>query len=281
MNGMEPSVVGDGPIRVLALHGWFGSAAAWASFADLVDTEQFSYAFMDCRGYGTRKHELGSFSMDEIAHDAIQAADALGWEHFDLMGHSMGGKAIQRVLLKVPERVGRLVAITPVPACGVSFDASTRALFESAAANPEARQGIIAHSVGGRLSASWVRRMARHSLENSTEKAFAGYLRAWADDDFADETLHHPATIKVIVGRHDPSITEALMRSTYLASYPQADLEIMENAGHYPMDEIPVALVTSVERFLRQVHTLQDLQKRGNHHEFGRQADPQHPHPAL
>ncbi|MCW2538177.1 MAG: alpha/beta hydrolase fold protein, partial [Modestobacter sp.] len=34
----------------MALHGWFGSATGWGPFADLVDGDRYSYAFLDYRG---------------------------------------------------------------------------------------------------------------------------------------------------------------------------------------------------------------------------------------
>jgi len=40
------------------------------------------------------------------------------------------------------------------------------------------------------------------------------------------------------------------MKATYLAWYPNATMEVMDNAGHYPMHETPVALATAIERFL-------------------------------
>jgi len=43
-------VVGTGPVRVLALHGWFGSARAWRPLADLLDPAHFSIAYLDYRG---------------------------------------------------------------------------------------------------------------------------------------------------------------------------------------------------------------------------------------
>jgi len=43
-----------------------------------------------------------------------------------------------------------------------------------------------------------------------------------------------------------------VMKATFLAWYPNAELEVMQNAGHYPMDETPVALATSIENFLRK-----------------------------
>ena len=53
----KPLVVGQGPVRVIALHGWFGSSGAWDGFASVVDKRSFTYVFPDYRGYGARKHE--------------------------------------------------------------------------------------------------------------------------------------------------------------------------------------------------------------------------------
>jgi pimeloyl-ACP methyl ester carboxylesterase len=55
----------------------------------------------------------------------------------------------------------------------------------------------------------------------------------------------------VIVGENDPALGEAAMKGTFMEWYPNAELEVFGNAGHYPMFETPVALATSVERFLR------------------------------
>jgi len=59
--------------------------------------------------------------------------------------------------------------------------------------------------------------------------------------------LPHP--VHVIVGAHDKTIGVDAMKATYLAWYPNATMEVMDNAGHYPMHETPVALATAIERF--------------------------------
>lgn len=242
--------IGHGPHRVLGLHGWFGSARGWGPLVNVLDRERFTYVFMDYRGYGGSKTTPGKYTIDEIATDAIALADSLRWDRFSLLGHSMGGKAIQRVLVEAPARVNKLVAVTPVPAAAVPFDDAGWGLFTSAAKSADARRGIIGFSTGNRLSATWVNAMARHSLENSTEEAFAAYLPAWAKSDFSARVQGLTTPVKVIVGEHDPAITADIMRATFLVNYPNAMLEVMTNAGHYPMDETPVALATGIEAFL-------------------------------
>jgi pimeloyl-ACP methyl ester carboxylesterase len=244
--------LGNGAHKVLALHGWFGDETSFAPMWDALSLDQFTYVFMAYRGYGLSRQQRGEYSIEEIAADALTLADALDWRSFSLVGHSMGGMAVQRVLADAPKRVRKLVCVTPVPASGVPFDPEGWKLFEGAAQSLDNRRAIIDFSTGGRLSRAWIDRMARHSIETSTVEAFSAYLRSWAKRDFSAAIKGNPVPIKVIVGAHDQALTAEVMRATYLAWYPNAELEMMANAGHYPMNETPVALATSIEAFLRK-----------------------------
>ena len=92
--------------------------------------------------------------------------------------------------------------------------------------------------------------MVDHSLEHSTKEAFANVLEAWANADFADEVRGKELPVLVVVGEHDPALGEETVRQTWLPLFPNARLEVVANAGHYPMFEAPVNLATLVERFL-------------------------------
>jgi pimeloyl-ACP methyl ester carboxylesterase len=243
--------VGSGDHHVLAIHGWFGSARGWSSFPEFIDPSVFTYVFMDLRGYGDRKDVAGEFTVDEVAADALAVADDLGWDRFSVVGHSMGGKFAHRVLLAAPERVRALVGLNPVPAGAAPFDEQGWALFSGAADNPGNRAAIIDFTTGSKLTKTFINGVVQHSLDNSTVEAFAAYLQAWARSDFSAQAKVDTATpVKLIVGVNDPALSADVVEQTWRVFFPEAELTILPDAGHYPMFESPVSLATSIEEFL-------------------------------
>jgi pimeloyl-ACP methyl ester carboxylesterase len=242
---------GKGAHKVVVLHGWFGDQTFMAPMRDALSPGEFTYVFPAYRGYGASKAQAGAFTVEEISADVRALIDALGFDQVSLVGHSMGGKFMQRVAVDAPGRIRRMVGVTPVPAAPVPFDEQGWALFSSAATTLPARRGIIDFTTGSRLSAAWLDHMAAASWANCTQEAFAAYLLAWAKTDFHQAVMGSEIPVKVIVGQNDGAITADAMRATYLAWYKHAELETMPNAGHYPMNETPVALATSIEAFLR------------------------------
>lgn len=246
------NTVGSGQEKVLVLHGWFGDSSAFDPMVPFLDTQTFTYAFMDYRGYGKSKDLTGQYTMAEIAQDALSLADSLGWESFHLIGHSMGGMAIQRIAATAPQHVNSLIGLTPVPASGFPFDSDTAALFRGAKHEAANRQGILMHTTGNRHTPTFGKVLAQRSFEQTTPDVFDAYLTAWSETNFANEVQGLSTPFTVFVGEHDPAITEAMMRATILHWFPNASLDVLPNAGHYPMIETPVALATRIEARLQK-----------------------------
>jgi pimeloyl-ACP methyl ester carboxylesterase len=243
--------IGSGDHHVLAVHGWFGSARGWGSLPDFLDRSAYTYTFMDLRGYGDRKHVAGEFTIEEAAADAIALADELGWDRFSVIGHSMGGKVAHQVLLQAPDRVEKLIGLNPVPATAVPMDEQGWELFSGAAGNAGNRAAIIGFVTGSKLTATFINQVVQHSLDHSTVEAFAAYLLAWARSDFSGQLKPDTSTpVKVIVGVNDPAMSADVMEQTWLVFFPEAQMTILPDAGHYPMFESPVSLATSIEEFL-------------------------------
>ncbi|UQX03625.1 alpha/beta hydrolase [Streptomyces sp. RerS4] len=244
--------IGTGPVRVIVLHDWFATSANWGSVLDYLDPEGFSYAFLDYRGYGERRDVTGRHTLSEIADDVLELADQLGWDTFSLLGHSMGGKAIQQVLVRAPERIEKLIGLTPVPAAPYEMDEATRALFYGAAEDPEKRRIILDLVTGNRASRHWIDRMVGQSLAESRPDAFAGYLADWQPLDLSAAVKGSTVPVLVLVGEYDLALTAEVMRATWQAWYPNCRVHTIPGSGHYPPQETPVAFVTEVEAFLRR-----------------------------
>lgn len=243
-------LVGHGKEAVIVMPGWFGDHTVFAPMFPYLDGERFTYAFVDYRGYGKSRDTAGTFDMKELAGDALALADHHGWRRFHAIGHSMGGKAVERILADGKGRVLSAVAITPVSAAAVPMDEATKALFTGAIDSDEKRRAVIDFSCGNRLSRRWLDWMVANSRAQTTPAAFAAYLAAWSGEDFVAAVAGDPTPILVLVGEHDRDLTPEVMQQTFLSWHPRAELQVIANAGHYPMQETPVYLATVIERFM-------------------------------
>ena len=194
----------------------------------------------------------GHFTIDEIAADALALADTLDFATFSIVGHSMGAMAAEKVAVIAPGACARWYRSRLCLAAACRSTRRNVRYSERAADHVADRRTIIDRSTGGRLPASWVEWKAAYSAARSSPPAFGAYFRAWADTDFGDEIAGiHP--VKVLIGEHDPAFDAALMARTYLRRYPLATVDVLRNAGHYPMNETPLAFVAAMEAFLLAV----------------------------
>lgn len=92
----------------------------------------------------------------------------------------------------------------------------------------------------------------RHLATASTD-ALKGYFKMWLETDFSEEARRASIQTPMLVigGRQDlPGFQEEHLRSTFGSWYPNAEIEFITDAGHYPMQETPVYLATLLERFI-------------------------------
>ncbi|MEV7190333.1 alpha/beta hydrolase [Streptomyces sp. NPDC093510] len=245
------TLLGEGPHKVIAVHGWFADRSAYGPVLADLDGAAFQYAVVDLRGYGEAKDAVGAYTTSEGAADVLDLADRLGWERFSLIGHSMGATVAQRVLTAAPHRVRRLVGVSPVPANGLRLPPEQWELFADAAHAPDNRRAILDITTGGVRPRAWLDRMVRRSLAVSDAKAFRAWLDSWAGEDFHTEVDGSPVPALAVTGALDPALSADLMRRTWLSSYPHGELAELPGAGHYAMDEVPLELIRTVEDFLR------------------------------
>jgi len=243
-------LVGTGAIRIIVSHGWIADHTLFDPFIGLIDGERFTYAFLDCRGYGSRRSEAGSYTMEGVAGDVRAVADQLGWGCFHVVGHSMGGMVAQRLMIDVPDRLQSVILLAPVPASGAQLDAARRAMLQRAVAEPEVRRALITANTGGIRPPDWIDAILQLSLGSTNSDALAGYLESWSITDFSAEVRDAAIPVQLIIGDLDAGVSLSRMQETILRWHPRASLHGLPGIGHYPMREDPSALYALIEGHL-------------------------------
>jgi pimeloyl-ACP methyl ester carboxylesterase len=242
---------GEGPIRVLVLHDWFCDHSSWDATLPYLTASRFTYVFADSRGYGLSREIEGTYTLDEASSDAIGVADRLGWSRFSLVGHSMSGLIVQRMAQLAPERIERVVAVTPVAPSGMGLDQRVvESISSMALADDETRYTAVSQMWGTRLSETWTRYKLRRWRETAAPAAAAKYVELWGRGSISDaDQLLLPVLIVTCEEDAPPFRAEAL-EASMKPRYPSARLVSFKESGHYPMQETPPLLATTIESFL-------------------------------
>lgn len=241
---------GEGSEHVMVVHGWKTDQRCWDTMLSSLNPEKFTYVFVDQRGYGKSIDMEGPYTVPQVAEDMRVLADSLEWQRFHIIGHSMGGKVIQRIMADEPARIKSAIAVTPCPAAQIPFDDESWELFANAYGRMQNRENIFRYSTGDRLTDRWYQAITEQSIESSDSKAFAEYLDSWVNYDLVEDIMGNQVPVKVMVGENDPSLTLEIMKDTYGQWLPNAEIVELTNCGHYPMLEIPLRLAAEWEEFL-------------------------------
>jgi len=247
-------IVGAGKEGVIVFNDWLADCSSWKPMHPYLDTQTFTYAFTDLRGYGRSRHLCGKHNAMEAASDAFALADRLGWRRFHIIGFSMTGMVVERMVVDAPERIKSEIAVGPVSAAAVPMSEEDKAFFESTITDDDAVRELAARISQRNLSRQWLDHKLMLARTTRDHDVVLDYLKMWTEQDFSDEVKQARPRVPllVVVGEWDQeAFLEPRMQETFLAWHQNAKLVTIRNCGHCPMQEAPVYLATLVENFMR------------------------------
>lgn len=258
-----------GARRVLALHGWLDNAASFVPLAAHLDGVDL--VAPDLPGHG-RSFHLGQgadYSFAGAVNTVLDIADALGWERFSLLGHSMGAGIASLVAAGCPDRIERLVAIEALGALPEPAGRTTVRLREAVAANRKLNDKQLrvfadpAPAVRARMAANALgEASARLLVERGLRRVEGGF--SWS----SDPRLTLPTMVRMTPAQVDDLIagitcpTRVIYadppqpylpepdRSRRARLLPQGELVVLPGGHHLHMEQ-PADVAAAIGDFLR------------------------------
>lgn len=264
-----------GAPKVLALHGWLDNAASFVPLA--AHLRDIDLVAPELPGHGRSAHlpAGADYSFAGAMNTVLDIADALHWERFALLGHSMGAGIGSLLAAACPQRIERLVAIEALGALAETPERTVARLREAIAATralpgkrlrvfPDADTAIRARMQANALSEPVARLLVERGITAvHTDGQLDGY--AWSSDPrltlptlvrMTELQVHAlvagiACPTKVIYADPaQPYLPDALRR-TRAALLPRGEMIVLRGGHHLHMEE-PAAIAAAIGDFFQR-----------------------------
>jgi pimeloyl-ACP methyl ester carboxylesterase len=251
---------GEGPERVVLIHGFQASAAIWRLVQEALPTDRFTSIAINNRGAGGSEAppREEDFSVQIFAADAFELVNHLGWRDFTLVGHSLGGATAGQFAIDHPGLLKGLVLLDPsdpdgrqLPEDGPSLEdliEARMAARRAQQARGDAGDGINAAALAD-ASSEMVRAVAA-DMRNAPERRLRGSMRSMFEIRIGDQVKSLPMPVLVAGGDADELIPVSAMLATWAKYPPGTGLHFWHGVGHSPNLDAPSEVAGLLQRFI-------------------------------
>jgi pimeloyl-ACP methyl ester carboxylesterase len=241
---------------ILLLHGVGGAARQFAPQLAHFGKTGRAIAW-DMPGYG------GSVPLPVVTIDALAAAlggfiRALGLERPVLVGHSLGGMIVQRLLTEAPHVASAVVlAQTSAafggrdPAWAENFLRERLGPLDEGRSMAELAPGMVAAMVGDGADPAGIA-LAEDCLAHTPDATYRDSIQAMPGFDMREALARIAVPTLILAGSRDPNAPPAGMERM-AARIPGARFVVLEGAGHLAHLEQPGRFNAAIEAFLQEV----------------------------
>ena len=233
---------------VILVHGWSASAEMWQPLMNDLSRDHQVIA-LDCRGHGKsgKPHDPAQYGV-EMVKDVVRLMDHLGLKKAHIIGYSMGGGIVAKMLVDDPDRF-----LSAVLGANVGFrandDAWDAGLIKSLETGMPLSEAMIANRPAGTPEPpAQQREMMRQMDAMQDSKALAAQRRGNVGLQITDEPLKKNKVPALVVcgSANAPERFNETMKN-----FANARLAIIEGAGHGSVPDNP-AFLRDVREFLEQ-----------------------------
>ena len=252
---------GEGPERILFIHGFSASARIWGMVQEALPAERYTTVAINNRGAGGSDAPPNEydFSVPHFAADAFELGAQLGWKDFTLVGHSLGGVTAAQFAVDHPELLKGLVLLDPADPDGRRLSPGAPSMEEMldlmiAGRRERQARGGIGDGIGatGAGANGELMRQLAEDMRNVPERRLRGSMRSMFDIRLGERVKSLPMPVIVVGGDADVLIPVANMLATW-AKYPAGTgLHFWHGVGHSPNLECPNELAALLQQFIEK-----------------------------
>jgi pimeloyl-ACP methyl ester carboxylesterase len=249
---------GSGPALVL-IHANFGSLLSWDGWVDSLKDEHRILRF-DMTGHGlTGPDPTGDYSLERTVRLTGRFVDALGLTRFSIGGTSLGGTVAMHYAAAHPERVERLILLSPGALEGRSMQRAGRSVPRIANIleyiTPRALAAYMLRSrfgdpdrVDDRLIDQWYEMW----LREGQRAAILARLRTYSSADLARVTAGVRVPTLILWGEKNPQapVGQAEELRKMLVNAPEVKVITYPGVGHMAADEAGPIIARDVRAYL-------------------------------
>jgi pimeloyl-ACP methyl ester carboxylesterase len=230
------------------IHGFLDGAAVWDEIVAALGARAADALRVDLPGMGARAGEDGPFSLDRLAADVARQVRAQS-RPVVLVGHSMGAQIAEMVAVELQAQVQALVLLTPVPLAGTALPDEVMNGFRALGGDAQAQRALRRQLAPG-LDDAAVEKLGR--LGDAVKPAAVGELADLWNRGHAlgVRPTQYSGPVLLVRGDSDPFVTAEVIREGVSPRFPQATLQGIAGAGHWPHVQQPQALAQVLATFL-------------------------------
>lgn len=236
---------GSGPPVVL-IHANFGSLLSWDGWVDTLKDQHRVLRF-DMTGHGlTGPDPSGDYSLERTVELTGRFVDALGLDRFTLGGTSIGGTVAMHYAAAHPERVERLILLSPGALEGRKMQSGGFRLPRAANmlryVTPRALAEFMLKSRFGdpsKVDDALVDRWYEMWLREGQREAILARLRAYSSADLGQVAAALRVPTLILWGEKNPQaeVSQATELRRMLVNAPEVRLITYPGVGHMAADE--------------------------------------------
>jgi pimeloyl-ACP methyl ester carboxylesterase len=266
--------VGEGP-RLICLPGGPGRAAVYLEDLGGLSADR-TLVLLDARatGHSEVPADPSTLRFDRLADDVEALREHLGLETADVLAHSAGAIVAQVWAARHPDRVGRLVLVTPsdmlqggdradVPEIRAArkdepWYADAAEAAEALSSAPPAQQQALVRATRPFFYGRWDERTQAHAASadrQSSKRAVLGFAAGIEEVDRQEivaDLAAVPAAVLVLGGELD-AMTGVESVGVVAGSFMRSRPVVLPGAGHFPWVDEPAAFADAVRSFLADV----------------------------